>query len=43
MVFQHRYEKVIEACSLKSDLDMMSKGDDTEIGENGINLSGTLK
>ena len=43
MVFQHRYEKVIEACSLKSDLDMMSKGDDTEIGENGINLSGTLQ
>ena len=42
MFLQNRYEKVIEACSLKSDLEMMSKGDDTEIGENGINLSGRL-
>ena len=40
--FQNRYENVIEACSLKSDLEMLSRGDDTEIGENGINLSGKL-
>lgn len=40
-LYQDRYEKVIEACSLKSDLEMLSKGDETEIGENGINLSGT--
>ena len=37
---QKRYDKVLEACSLTSDLDMLSKGDQTEIGENGINLSG---
>jgi ABC-type multidrug transport system fused ATPase/permease subunit len=41
-IFQNRYEKVVEACSLTSDLEMMSNRDDTEIGENGINLSGTL-
>lgn len=34
------YDKVIEACSLATDLEMLSSGDDTEIGENGINLSG---
>ena len=37
-----KYEKVIEACSLKSDLEMLSNGDATEIGENGINLSGNI-
>ena len=35
-----RYNKVLEACSLKSDLEILSNGDQTEIGENGINLSG---
>ena len=37
---EKKYEKVIEACSLTSDLEMLSNGDATEIGENGINLSG---
>ena len=35
-----KYDQVIEACSLTSDLEMLSNGDATEIGENGINLSG---
>ncbi|KAK9886064.1 hypothetical protein WA026_014848 [Henosepilachna vigintioctopunctata] len=38
-----RYDKVIEACALESDLDMLPAGDSTEIGENGINLSGGQK
>ena len=37
---QKRYDQVLEACSLKSDLQMLANGDETEIGENGINLSG---
>ena len=36
----NKYDQVIEACSLTSDLEMLSNGDATEIGENGINLSG---
>ena len=35
--------QVIEACALKPDLDILSGGDQTEIGENGINLSGGQK
>ncbi|KAK9886055.1 hypothetical protein WA026_014838 [Henosepilachna vigintioctopunctata] len=38
-----RYEKVIEACALSSDLDILPGGDNTEIGEKGINLSGGQK
>lgn len=38
-----RYEKVVEACALKPDLDMLPAGDQTEIGEKGINLSGGQK
>ncbi|XP_025100797.1 LOW QUALITY PROTEIN: canalicular multispecific organic anion transporter 2-like [Pomacea canaliculata] len=37
------YEKVIHACALKADLDMFAAGDQTEIGEKGINLSGGQK
>jgi ABC-type multidrug transport system fused ATPase/permease subunit len=37
------YQKVLEACSLKSDLVIMPAGDRTEIGEKGINLSGGQK
>ena len=37
------YEKVIEACALTSDLKILPAGDETEIGENGINLSGGQK
>ncbi|CEP10034.1 hypothetical protein [Parasitella parasitica] len=37
------YEQVLEACSLKLDMKMLSDGDLTEIGERGINLSGGQK
>ncbi len=40
---KERYSKVIEACSLRSDLDILPGGDQTEIGEKGINLSGGQK
>ena len=34
------YERVIKVCSLQRDLKLMPNGDQTEIGERGINLSG---
>ena len=37
---KNRYEKVINACALKTDLEILPGGDQTEIGEKGINLSG---
>ena len=37
------YNQVIEACSLKHDLEILPSGDATEIGEKGINLSGGQK
>ncbi|XP_055381997.1 ATP-binding cassette sub-family C member Sur isoform X2 [Condylostylus longicornis] len=38
-----RYEKVLESCALKPDIDLMPEGDMTLIGERGINLSGGQK
>ena len=38
-----QYEKVIDACALRSDLKILPGGDSTEIGEKGINLSGGQK
>ncbi|KAI8552981.1 hypothetical protein RHMOL_Rhmol06G0309700 [Rhododendron molle] len=40
---RERYEKVLAACSLKKDLEILSFGDQTVIGERGINLSGGQK
>ncbi|XP_014517264.1 ABC transporter C family member 3 [Vigna radiata var. radiata] len=40
---RQRYEKVLEACCLKKDLDVLPFGDQTIIGERGINLSGGQK
>ncbi|KAI3921194.1 hypothetical protein MKW98_012764 [Papaver atlanticum] len=37
------YSSVLEACSLKKDLEILSFGDQTVIGERGINLSGGQK
>ncbi|KAJ2714070.1 hypothetical protein H4R19_001923, partial [Coemansia spiralis] len=37
------YDRVIDACALRPDLDMLPAGDMTEIGEKGINLSGGQK
>ncbi|KAK7340587.1 hypothetical protein VNO77_21294 [Canavalia gladiata] len=40
---REKYEKVLEACSLTKDLDVLPFGDQTIIGEKGINLSGGQK
>ncbi|EDK31969.2 ABC transporter C family protein (macronuclear) [Tetrahymena thermophila SB210] len=40
---QNFYNEVIKACSLDQDIDILPNGDETEIGERGINLSGGQK
>ncbi|KAL6978397.1 Multidrug resistance-associated protein 4 [Sarracenia purpurea var. burkii] len=40
---REKYNEVIRVCCLEKDLEMMEYGDQTEIGERGINLSGGQK
>lgn len=35
-----RYNSVLDACALRQDLELLPAGDQSEIGEKGINLSG---
>ena len=38
-----KYKEVLRVCCLEKDMEMMEFGDQTEIGERGINLSGGQK
>ncbi|RXW15952.1 hypothetical protein EST38_g9897, partial [Candolleomyces aberdarensis] len=40
---EERYQKTLEACALISDLEILEDGDESEIGERGVNLSGGQK
>ncbi len=40
---RERYDLVLQACALLPDLEILDNGDETEIGEKGINLSGGQK
>lgn len=40
---EERYERTIAACALKKDLEALPDGDKTELGVNGVNLSGGQK
>ncbi|KAG0424169.1 hypothetical protein HPB47_000084, partial [Ixodes persulcatus] len=42
-VDEDRYRKVVEACALRPDLDMLPGGDNTQVGDKGFNLSGGQK
>jgi ATP-binding cassette subfamily C (CFTR/MRP) protein 5 len=42
-VDEQRYQEVVRVCALEADFAMFTSGDESEIGERGINLSGGQK
>lgn len=38
-----RYDRVLDVCALRPDLEQLENGDQTQIGERGVNLSGGQK
>ncbi|KAL1918432.1 uncharacterized protein VTP21DRAFT_3092 [Calcarisporiella thermophila] len=40
---QEKYQRVVDACALTPDLKILPDGDQTEIGERGVNISGGQK
>ncbi|KDQ53279.1 hypothetical protein JAAARDRAFT_72568 [Jaapia argillacea MUCL 33604] len=40
---EERYQKTLEVCALVADLNILEDGDESEIGERGVNLSGGQK
>ena len=38
-----RYRSVVDSCSMTHDLEMLPHGDNTVIGDRGVNLSGGQK
>lgn len=37
---ESRYRKVMQACSLEKDIELLNEGDETEVGPKGVTLSG---
>ncbi|CAN0522909.1 unnamed protein product, partial [Scytosiphon promiscuus] len=42
-IFDNRYDAVIRDCALERDLSLLPSGDETGIGDKGVNLSGGQK